>query len=169
MSEENQVPNFEAIKQINSFKVEYWSARDLAPLLGYSQWRNFIEPIKRAMVTCASVGQIVEDHFADVRKMVELGSGAKRRVLDYNLSRYACYLIAQNGDPRKPEIAAAQNYFVVTTREYEVEQLREQQEQRLKLRESINQGNKELTRAAFKVGVKSPSFIMPVTKDFTEA
>jgi DNA-damage-inducible protein D len=157
LAEEN-APDFDSIKQITNEGVEYWSGRELAPFLGYTQWRNFLEPIKRAMITCVTVGQVVEDHFASVRKMVELGSGASRKVQDYQLSRYACYVIAENGDPRKPEIAAAQTYFALTTYQHEIEQLKEQQNQRLKLRQSVAEGNKELTRSAARSGVQRPNF-----------
>src|SRR5205807_10021957 len=96
-----QTPDFDSIKQINMYSEEYWSARDLAPLLGYTQWRRFEQAIQRAMAACEQSGNIVANHFASVGKMVKLGSDAERRVKDYSLSRFACYLIAQNGDPRK--------------------------------------------------------------------
>lgn len=97
----HQSLDFDSIKQINPYGAEYWSARDLAPLLGYSQWRNFEQAISKAKIACEQVDQLVSDHFADVSKMVVLGSDAQREVQDYLLSRFACYLIAQNGDPRK--------------------------------------------------------------------
>src|SRR6476620_10234121 len=104
----NQSPDFDSIRKISPYEAEYWSARELAPLLGYNKWQNFEVAVRRAMTACEQVGQIVGDHFTDVSKMVSLGSGAKREVKDFSLSRFACYLIAQNGDPRKEEIAAAQ-------------------------------------------------------------
>ena len=106
---------FEAIKRVQD-DVEFWSARDLQKLLWYTQWRNFEEVIEKAKISCKSNKVAVSDHFADVNKMVELGSGAQREISDILLSRYACYLIAQNGDPRKSEIAFAQSYFAVQTR-----------------------------------------------------
>lgn len=104
-----QTPDFDSIKQINPYGVEYWSARDLMPLLGYGKkWQNFSDVIKKAITACTETGNIAGDHFTNASKMVLLGSGSQRSLADYHLSRFACYLIAQNGDPRKPEIAAAQ-------------------------------------------------------------
>jgi len=111
--------SFEDMKKLNEHGAEYWSARDLQPLLGYSQWRRFEDAINRAMVSCRQSGNIPENHFAGAGKMVELGSGSNRTVDDYQLSRFACYLIAQNGDPRKPEIAEAQKYFAIQARRQE--------------------------------------------------
>ncbi|GHU24828.1 hypothetical protein FACS189497_08910 [Betaproteobacteria bacterium] len=103
--------SFEDLKQTNEYGAEYWSARTLQPLLGYSQWRRFEQAIERAVSSCKQSGNPPEHHFAGAGKMVDLGSGSVRDVDDYHLSRFACYLIAQNGDPRKPEIAHAQKYF----------------------------------------------------------
>ena len=100
--------------------IEYWYARELMTLLDYIQWRNFENVVKKGMLSCKNNGISVEDHFAGVSKMVTLGSGANREVEDYMLTRYACYLIAQNGDPRKEEIAFAQSYFAVQTRKQEL-------------------------------------------------
>jgi DNA-damage-inducible protein D len=159
MAMSTQAPDFDSIKQANAYDVEYWSARDLMPLLGYGKkWQNFESVIKNAMVACEETGNIVQDHFTAASKMVQLGSGAGREVKDYNLSRLACYLIAQNGDPRKPEIAAAQLYFAISTRSNEMHQLRVQQEQRLMLREKVSEGNKSLFEAAALSGVQSPRF-----------
>lgn len=102
---QQQPPNFDSIKQISPYGVEFWSARDLTPLLGYNKWQNFEVAIKRAMKACEQVGQKVEDQFTGVSKSILSGKGATRLVQDYLLSRFSCYLIAQNGDPRKPEIA----------------------------------------------------------------
>jgi DNA-damage-inducible protein D len=100
--------SFEDLKQRNQHEAEYWTARDLQPHLGYDQWRRFDNAIKRAVISCQQSGNDPAHHFAGAGKMVTLGSGSQREVPDYHLSRFACYLIAQNGDPRKPEIAHAQ-------------------------------------------------------------
>jgi DNA-damage-inducible protein D len=120
MSKKNEVTiagkSFEELKQVNEHGAEFWSARALQPMLGYSQWRRFEQAIGRAVTSCKESGNPPENHFAGAGKMVELGSGSAREVDDFQLSRFACYLIAQNGDPRKPEIARAQQYFAVHTR-----------------------------------------------------
>ncbi len=164
---EAQSPDFESIKQISPYQAEYWSARDLAPLLGYNKWQNFEVAIQRAMTSCKQVGQTVADHFTDASKMVRLGSDAEREVRDYLLSRFACYLIAQNGDPRKKEIAEAQAYFAISTRKQELAQLLENQEERLRLRERVTENNKALAQAASQAGVLSQNFGV-FQKDFCE-
>jgi DNA-damage-inducible protein D len=111
---------FEAIRHTTDEGAEYWSARELMTALEYALWQNFHTAIKRAMTACETSGQQVSDHFIAVNKMIEAGKGAKRQVQDYSLSRYACYLIAMNGDPGKPVIAAAQTYFAVQTRRTEL-------------------------------------------------
>ena len=151
-------PNFDSIRQVSPYGAEYWSARDLMPMLGYDTWRRFEGTIKRAMTACEQSGNIVTDHFAGSDKMVSVGSGAKRKVKDFNLSRMACYLIALNGEPSKPEIAAAQVYFTIATRENELRKLYAEQNRRVELRERVAEGNKTLNEAAAQVGVKSKHF-----------
>ena len=147
---------FESIKHINEFGQEYWLARELQVVLEYSQWRRFAETIDRAIEACENSGIDVADHFAEVGKMVEIGSGASREVDDYELSRYACYLIGMNGDPRKEVIAVGQTYFAVKTRQQELidqyDQLSEDQK-RLAIRREMAEHNKSLADAAKNAGV----------------
>lgn len=111
---------FDAIRHLTPEGREYWSARELMPLLGYEKWERFADAIGRAKIAAHNAGYVVAEQFPGAGKMIEAGNGAQRRVDDYHLSRYACYLIALNGDPRKDEIAQAQTYFVIKTREAEV-------------------------------------------------
>lgn len=150
---------FESIKHINEYGQEYWLARELQPVLEYTQWRRFEDAINRAKNACDKAGNNVRDHFADVGKMVDIGSGTQREVDDYQLSRYACYLIAMNGDPRKQVIANAQTYFAVKTRQQELidnfDQLTEEQK-RLSIRQQMVEHNKSLAEAAQQAGVETP-------------
>ena len=138
--------------------VEYWRARDLMPLLGYTRWENFNNAIQRAMESCETSGINVSDHFRDVTKMVPLGSGSARPVSDYMLTRYACYLIAQNGDPRKDEIAFAQSYFAIQTRKQELIEDRIQLIQRIEARDKLRESEKRLSQNIYERGVDDKGF-----------
>lgn len=129
--------------------VEYWCARDLQVLLGYAQWRSFSAVIDKAITTCEKAGYEPKDHFAHARKMVELGSGATREVEDIALTRYACYLIAQNGDPSKDQIAFAQTYFAVQTRKQEIIEKRLAEAERISARKRLTKSEKELSGIIF--------------------
>lgn len=119
MTKPIRVSPFNAIRLVRADGTDFWSARDLQPLLGYVEWRKFNDAIERARAACENAGADSRHHFVPAAKMVEVGSRAEREVLDYHLTRYACYLVAMNGDPRKPEIAQAQMYFAVKTHEAE--------------------------------------------------
>ncbi len=150
--------SFEALRRINDHGAEYWSARDLQALLGYSQWRRFEDAIKRAMTSSDQSGNPADHHFAGAGKMVELGSGSVRSLDDFHLSRFACYLIAQNGDPRKPEIAQAQKYFAIQTRRQEMSDQLAADVERLELRKQTSEEFKALSGAAQQAGVQSRMF-----------
>ncbi|MEK7525993.1 MAG: DNA damage-inducible protein D [Patescibacteria group bacterium] len=133
--------------------LEYWSARDLMSHLGYSTWESFRTAINRAQESCQQAEQSVEDHFRDVTKMVILGSGSQRAIEDLLLTRYACYLIAQNGDPRKPQIAAAQNYFAIQTRRQEIWEQRAVENKRLEERDKLRDTEKKIERTVYQRGI----------------
>ncbi|MDA3949787.1 MAG: DNA damage-inducible protein D [Spirochaeta sp.] len=151
--ESNQIlamtETFEGHAQQTENGVEYWLARDLQMLLGYTEWRNFLRIIGKAETACEVSGHLVSDHFVDVNKMIELGNGWQREIEDVMLTRYACYLIAQNGDPRKSEIAFAQTYFAVQTRKAELIEQRLLEAERVSARKKLSGTEKELSQVIF--------------------
>ncbi len=139
--------------------IECWSARELQEILGYAQWRNFEKVIEKAKKSCEQALEIVKNHFADISKMVEIGSGAKKEIQDIALTRYACYLIAQNGDATtKSEIAFAQTYFAVQTRKQEIIEKRLLDVARVNAREKLSQSEKKLSGIIFERGIDNKSF-----------
>lgn len=147
---------FERIKRVNVAGNEYWGSRDLAEILEYTQYRNFEAVIEKAKLSCFNSGHRIEDHFADISKMVEIGSGAEREIKVTLLSRYACYLIIQNADPKKEFVAHGQTYFAIQTRRQELADERIDEEQRVLLREEMRRHNVQLADAAKEAGVVQP-------------
>jgi DNA-damage-inducible protein D len=149
---------FEELKQVNQHGAEYWTARDLQPLLGYNQWRSFAKAVGKAIVSCEQSGNDPGHHFARARKPIVGGKGAVQEVDDYLLSRFACYLIAQNGDSRIPEIAEAQKYFAIQTRRAELSDAMAADLERLEVRKQTSEEFKALSGAARDAGVQDRMF-----------
>ncbi len=156
---ENNNNIFESIKHIDEYGNEYWYARELCTALKYSEYRKFIPVLQKAIISCKNSGQNVNNHFAHMAEMVNIGSKAKREISDFKLSRYACYLIAQNGDSRKKVIALAQTYFAIQTRKMELSELEynklSEDEKRFYQRNLTKKGNYSLNIAARDAGVKN--------------
>ena len=138
--------------------IECWSARELMEILGYNKWENFLKVIEKAKLSCKNSGAKVSDHFPDIRKMIGLAKGAQRQVVDYALTRYACYLIAQNGDSSKNEIAFAQTYFAVQTRKQEIIEQRLNDIARVTAREKLSNSEKKLSGIIYERGVDDKGF-----------
>ncbi|MDD3101743.1 MAG: DNA damage-inducible protein D [Patescibacteria group bacterium] len=145
--------DFESIKKITKNGIEYWQARELMPLLDYPNWQKAEEVIARAARACINSGQAVDNHFHQMVKMVEIGSSTMREIRDWKLDRYACYLVAQNGDPNKQEIALAQTYFAIQTRKQEIFEQLSASDKRLFIRGEVTAENKKLFSTAKRAGV----------------
>lgn len=139
-------------------KIECWSARELQEIFGYSEWRNFVRVMDKAKTACEHAGGLASDHFVDVNKMVDVGSGAQREIEDIALTRYACYLVAQNGDPSKNEVAFAQTYFAVQTRKQEIIEQRLLDIARVQAREKLSSSEKKLSGIIYERGVDEKGF-----------
>lgn len=150
---------FEAAKQQNE-SIEFWSARDIQSILGYAQWKNFEKVIEKAKTACENAGAEVKNHFADFGKMVDIGSGVSREITDVALTRYACYLVAQNGDATKSEIAFAQTYFAVQTRKQEIIEQRLLDVARVSAREKLSKSEKKLSGILYERGVDEKGFAL---------
>ena len=148
----------QSVKDDDNQDVEVWYARELQQVLGYARWENFVVAIGRAMESCKTLGINIDNHFREVTKMIALAKGAQRSVQDFMLTRYACYLIAQNGDPKKEEIAFAQSYFAVQTRKIELIEERLNQLARIDTRERLRESEKQLSKNIYQRGVDDKGF-----------
>jgi DNA-damage-inducible protein D len=145
----NLTQDFESYANKTNDNIEFWFARDLQHLLEYTEWRNFTKVINKAKTACETAGHAISDHFVGVNKMVQIGSGTERNIEDIMLTRFGCYLIAQNGDPKKETIAFAQNYFAIQTRKYEIVEKRIQDWERLQARQKLTLSEKEFSELIF--------------------
>ena len=150
---------FEAAMQIKD-NLEYWSARDLQDILGYSKWDNFLKVIEKSKKSCENAGEEICNHFADIGKMIELAKGAQREIADIALTRYACYLVAQNGEATKSEVAFAQTYFAVETRKQEIIEKRLLDVARVTAREKLSKSEKKLSGLIYERGVDDRGFAL---------
>lgn len=155
MSDDQTLQRLESVKRASKKGGEYWLARDIQDTLGYAKWENFKGIVEKAIESCRSGGIDVRDHFLGSRKMVTVGSGAKVEVEDYFLTRYACYLVAMNGEASKPEIASAQRYFAVQTRLQELDRKELNDQERIRLRGRLKEATKHLHSAAAQAGVQN--------------
>ncbi len=158
---------FESFVNFTNQGIEFWFARNLQHLLGYSEWRNFNTVINKAKTACETTGHEITDHFVDVNKMVAIGSDTQREINEIMLTRFACYLIAQNGDPQKEQIAFAQNYFAVQTRKFEIIEQRINDWERLKARERLILSEKELSGVIYERGIDDIGFAIIRSKGDT--
>ena len=152
--------SFEGHAQQTDSGVEFWLARDLQHLLGYAEWRNFTTAVTKAKTACEVSGHSVADHFVDINKMVDLGSGSRREIADIMLTRYACYLLAQNGDPRKPQIAFAQTYFALQTRKAELIEQRLLEAERISARKKLTRTEKDLSAVIYEQTGENQNFAL---------